>query len=68
MMGKNITNKDIENALHDICENVHASCGCECPVWLLKTEVEKKRGYCPYHKNGEAMRVFIAHGKGISLT
>ena len=68
MMGKHITNKDIENALFDICENVHASCGSDCPVWLLRTEAERQKMDCHCHKNGEAMRIFIANRKGISLT
>jgi hypothetical protein len=65
MMGKTITNKDIENALHDICDNVHSSCGCDCPVWLLQTEAERKIGKCPHCRNGESMRIFIANRKGI---
>ena len=67
MMGKPISNKLVENALHDICDNVHSSCGCDCPVWLLKSDGERKIMHCQYHKNGEAMRIFIANRKGISL-
>ena len=46
-----ITDRDIEDGLYEICEDTHASCGEECPVYDFKHE----EGECQYFKNGKAM-------------
>lgn len=54
-----ITDNAIADALYEICNNVHASCNNECPIF------EKVKGlitYCPYHKNGMGMLRYLRGG------
>jgi hypothetical protein len=56
----------IEDRLYEICDNTHASCNDDCPVYRLNGskvldtvhDFEKNRG-CDCFKNGEAMREYI---------
>lgn len=62
--GEKITRKDIEYALYEVCESVHASCDNSCPVYKLMTEEEKEMsledGDCQGRfKDGAAMLKFI---------
>ena len=58
---KPITDEDIADALSDICDQAHASCGMTCPVY------EKNQGIpwdsnlenCICFKNGKAMLKFL---------
>lgn len=57
--GEDITQKDIEDELYEICESEHASCNNECPVYkLVMTKKEQdnlSRNGCPYFKSGSEM-------------
>lgn len=50
--------------LYDICDNVHASCTTECPVYDLQTKIERESNECRYHKNGREMLAFIVRRGG----
>jgi len=64
--GKKIKEADIVEELNEICENVHASCNDECPVFefnnhqVLDTvhDFEANRG-CDCFKDGKKMLAFI---------
>lgn len=64
--GQPITEKEIENALYDVCDNVHGSCDCQCPVYSLNgnkvpdtaNEYRVNRG-CDCFKSGKQMLKFI---------
>lgn len=67
--GKEITDKDIEDGLYEICENTHSGCDGGCPVFALNNyEVpntqpfEVNRG-CDCFKDGKAMLEFIRKNK-----
>jgi len=49
----------VTNVLYEICDNVHAQCHDECPVYALMTSEEKKHFSCQHHKNGKGMLEFI---------
>ena len=62
--GKLIGKKDIEEALTEICENVHAECDDQCPLFKLHGDVPKcsddeHYGGCMGFKDGKAMLKFI---------
>jgi len=42
------TRQEIEQELYDICDRVHASCGVECPAYVVGLR-------CMCFKNGRAM-------------
>jgi hypothetical protein len=60
-----ISKKDIEEALCNICDRVHATCDDECPVYALNgskvPECSDKVHYggCLTFKDGKAMLKFI---------
>lgn len=64
--GKNVTREDIESALYEICDDVHGSCGPECPIFDLnggnrpgnEKPFTENRG-CDCFRNGQAMFDFI---------
>lgn len=62
---KRIVDRDIEEELYDICNDVHASCDCECPVYEINEgpvnpdkPFEENRG-CDCFKNGRKMLNFL---------
>ena len=64
--GEKITDKEIEDGLYEICDNVHSSCNDSCPVYQLNgsqvpdtaKDFKKNRG-CDCFKSGSAMLSFI---------
>ena len=56
-----ITEKEIENELYEICDRVHASCDSDCPVYFLNNYMKfmTKNSGCDCFKNGKSMRLFI---------
>jgi len=57
--------QDLYNALYEVCDNVHASCNPECPVYRLMNKKEREASECPFHKDGEGMYNFIKKKLGI---
>jgi hypothetical protein len=64
--GGQITDKDLADALHDVCDNVHASCGDECPVYEanggeapMNNRHQKAFRGCDCFKDGKAMLAFL---------
>jgi len=59
--GEEIKNKDICDALWDICSSVHASCDSECPVFKKNNGIpwNKDLTNCICFKNGGAMLRFL---------
>lgn len=55
IFGRPVDENDIDKALFEICDNVHSSCGYECPVYRL---LPSKEG-CACFKNGARMRKLI---------
>lgn len=68
-LGKKVEEKDIENALAEVCDTVHSGCDGGCPVyamnghqvpWETKGDMEN----CSCFKDGKKMLAFLrAHGK-----
>lgn len=56
---QHITNKYIDEALYEICENEHSNCNEKCPVYAHMTQLEKKFNNCIYFKSGATMRKFL---------
>ena len=58
-----ITEKDLSNALYEICENTHASCDEDCPVYRANgygvPNNEKSRWGCDCFKDGFKMLQFL---------
>lgn len=65
-MGKLPTEDEINYALFEICDRVHASCDDDCPVYKLnghqvpRCSEEEHYGGCLCFKDGVAMQKFIA--------
>lgn len=64
--GNKLEQADVETILHDICEDVHASCFDACPVYDLnggkvpwKPNPDGTGEMCPHHKDGASMFQFI---------
>ena len=51
ILAQKIKKEDIENALYEICDNVHSSCDSSCPVYDIIGDGKE----CPCFKNGTAM-------------
>ena len=49
--------EDLEEALYDICEEVHSSCDNNCPVYRhFEGDMPRKLGWgCDYFKAGKVM-------------
>ena len=63
--GKNSTRRDIEEALFDICDSVHASCDSTCPIYRLRIKDGIDRNQeCPFFKSGQAMLKELEKRKG----
>ena len=66
VLSEEITPKDIQDELYEICDRVHASCDTECPVYRLNGNsavgqdkpFSENRG-CDCFKSGAAMANFI---------
>ena len=62
-LGQPITDKDLEDALYQTCEDVHASCDETCPVYHLNgRQVPNTTGTrwgCDTFKDGAKMLAFI---------
>jgi len=66
IQGKEVTEEDISTELYYICDRVHSSCDCDCPVFQLNNnkipdtakDFNVNRG-CDCFKNGKAMLEFI---------
>lgn len=61
--GETITREDIENELHEICDNEHSSCNDRCPVYAsngscIPNTLNSRRG-CDCFKDGVKMFTFI---------
>jgi hypothetical protein len=52
--GEKISQTDLENELHEICDREHSSCNDDCPVYILFRKIPNGIR-CPYFKNGHAM-------------
>ena len=69
--GENITDADLEQELHDVCDRVHSSCDSDCPVYHLNgneapdtaKDFDVNRG-CDCFKNGKKMLEFIRSKNG----
>lgn len=67
--GKQVTDKDIADELHDVCERVHSGCTSECPVF------EKNHGIpwnedstnCMVFKDGYGMLEFMRYKDGSAM-
>jgi len=59
--GENIEEKDINEALYDICDRVHSGCHEECPVFEKNGGVPWNKEYeeCLCFKDGKKMRKFL---------
>jgi hypothetical protein len=62
-LGQKITDEDLENALYEVCDDVHSSCNSSCPINRLNggevpNTLPNNRG-CDCFKNGKAMLKFI---------
>jgi len=59
--GKNINDADIEDALEEICEEVHSSCNADCPVFEKNGIVPwtEDLSNCTCFKNGSYMLEFL---------
>ena len=65
-IGEEVTDKDIEIDLEEICEIVHSSCDSACPIYAInggKAPIDDKnsRFGCDCFRNGEKMLQFIRH-------
>lgn len=50
----------LRDALYDVCDNVHAACDEECPVYAANGGVvDDGRGGCRCFKDGKAMLAFL---------
>ena len=65
VLGKEVTEKDVEYALYELCEDNHSSCNPCCPVYDLNNGMvspdkpfEESRG-CDCFGNGKKMAEFI---------
>ena len=63
--GEKVPERDIENALYEVCCDVHSSCSDECPVHKkngsplgCEKDWQSNRG-CDCFKNGKAMLAFL---------
>ena len=52
-----ITDKDIAEELYEICDRVHSSCYCECPIYEKFNEIpwNKEKDNCKFFKDGKSM-------------
>ena len=61
--GEPVTDGDIANELHDVCDKVHSDCDNECPVFEAAGGIPYvRRGQnreCSCYKNGSAMLAFL---------
>lgn len=59
--GKQITDKDIEDELYEICDREHASCNGECPVYEKNNGIpyNSEHTNCFCFKNGKSMLKFL---------
>jgi len=60
-----ITDADIVEELHDVCDRVHASCDSDCPVFAVNNKVpwNLDKSNCRCHKDGLKMLKFIRDSK-----
>lgn len=49
-----ITDKDLENALYEMCDDLHAT-ECYSCLMVRKGHIGENAGVCEYHKNGRKM-------------
>ena len=61
--GQTISDEDIQDELHEICETEHSSCNSNCPVYDINggeapNTITDNRG-CDCFKNGSKMLTFI---------
>lgn len=58
---EDVTNRDIENELYEICEREHSSCNWECPVYRIAGHIPfiEDLTVCKCFKDGYKMRKFI---------
>lgn len=65
--GGDITKKDIENDLYEMCDREHACCNDDCLVYKMNggkcVEPENSRYGCDCFKNGKAMLKFLLEKK-----
>ena len=63
--GESVTDQDMQQELYEICDNAHASCGCECPVFEKNNgpvnpdkSLKENRG-CNCFRSGKKMLAFL---------
>jgi hypothetical protein len=61
VMGKKPTAKEVQDELYEICDEVHSSCDCSCPVYDINKGPVDPSGPsgCACFKNGKKMYDFI---------
>ena len=63
--GNGLTKREIYNWLYEICDDVHGSCGSECPVYEINggpvNPCRENLG-CACFKDGKAMYEFLKRG------
>jgi len=63
VLGKKVGEEDIWEGLREICDDVHGSCGSDCPVYEINgyeaPNYPRCQAGCICFKNGEAMAEFI---------
>ena len=59
IIGKRVTQKELEEELYEICDREHSHCNEACPVYRLNNGTVGVGG-CNCFKSGHAMYVFIA--------
>lgn len=66
LLGQKITDADLAEELHDICELEHSSCNIDCPVFkanggaVVKDRTAWYKQYgCACFKNGSKMLEFL---------
>ena len=69
-LGKKVEEKDIENALAEVCDTVHSGCDGGCPVYAMNfhsvpyENIGNGRAECACFKDGKKMLAFLrSHGK-----
>ena len=53
------TTNDVENILYEICDDTHAHCNDNCPVYKYVKDGFPKDIECKYHKSGREMRLLL---------
>lgn len=65
IFNEEVSEREIADALYDVCDSVHSSCDSCCPVYKANASSAPvdKDGECICFKNGKKMLDFIKDGK-----